>query len=514
MSRRTAQEFDKYGYPIPAAPIRTHRASRSVSTPTLDPGKAHQLDHDRGSGRQSDSHRSRREDPVPDSRSRYTYQDRPPYGYEQGDETASGSLGFDTQKSHARPRASTRSGVDIVREADGAHRPRLPSAIRESKKERLPGSRQTSVTSAPPSFPPHTGTSTGVRHGVETPDRRKGEKVESARSARMDVGQTDRLPRADVKETELSPRVRTRYPPVFEPLPRSQLQHHPGGSPRTSRYPPSLDPRSGEAWKGTTSSTLAPSIHMGGTYQTRLDRGANVRDERVRKDVSRGDETGAYARSSRAPQIARGDTPLSPSSGGEYRPLSSSRRLGDVQTHRTGHLVLPNESPSRQSNCKVDGDGQSIGYEMDAPLQHKREGNVHGHVQVDRGRETLHRTDSDTSNRVPMKRDESEPGYGAKAERPPPIPRKPGRRLVDPAYAAPQSPTPPLPTAEETPHQPTVASCRDPVAESAVPANAPHEAPPVRTASAPAVVQATGSSGAAVDRSKLDDMEDEITCPM
>ena len=338
--------------------------------------------------------------------------------------------------------------------------------------------------------------------------------MDSARSARMDMRQADRLPRADVEETVLNLRVRTRYPPVSEPLPRSQLQYHPGGSPRTSRYPLSLDPHSGEAWKGTTSSGLAPSNYIGGTYQTRLDRGANVRDERVRKDVSRGDETGAYARSSRAPQIARGDTPLSPSSGGEYRPLSSSRRLGDVQTHRTGHLVLPNESPSRQSNCKVDGDGQSIGYEMDAPLQHKREYEVRGHVQEDPGRETFHRMDSDRDHRVPVKRDDSGPDYGAKVECPPPIPRKPGRRLVDPAYAAPRSPTPPLPTAEETPRQPTVVSCRDPVAESAVIANAAHGAPPVRTASAPAVVQETGSSGAAVDRSKLDDMEDEITCPM
>lgn len=107
---------------------------------------------------------------------------------------------------------------------------------------------------------------------------------------------------------------------------------------------------------------------------------------------------------------------------------------------------------------------------------------------------------------------------------PPPIPTKPAqdlhtRRLPGIAGVSDRAPTPPTAShINDAPPPPDF----QPQAESTIaePLAPPppylHEPPLVRTTSAPAIVEDTGTitPASAIDTNKLEDMEDEITCPM
>ena len=114
----------------------------------------------------------------------------------------------------------------------------------------------------------------------------------------------------------------------------------------------------------------------------------------------------------------------------------------------------------------------------------------------------------------------SETAIESEDDRPPPIPTKPKpgrdhRLLSHPVQTLPRAPTPTLPSttsiaAPEIAPEPHV----DPFVVDQVLASTPDATPLVRTASAPAVVEEAAPTALPVDTARLEEMEDEITCPM
>jgi hypothetical protein len=107
-----------------------------------------------------------------------------------------------------------------------------------------------------------------------------------------------------------------------------------------------------------------------------------------------------------------------------------------------------------------------------------------------------------------------------KNDHPPPIPTKPKsgrdhRLFSHPPQTLPRAPTPTLPSTPLIPAAGTAPEPHvDPFVVDKVLASAPDATPLVRTASAPAVVEEAAPAAIPVDTARLEEMEDEITCPM
>lgn len=311
----------------------------------------------------------------------------------------------------------------------------------------------------------------------------------------------DQAPELEEAIPNPTPRPRLRYPPAPPSSTSSYYAPSVQGLPRTRRSVsgPVFSPTSptSPAFSGT-SSARSPAFRVGRDREPMY--AAGERRSHEYEGIWDGREIGLSAMQER--NLRSGSARIEEEREGERRAryLSAEQegagfdpRLGK---ERNEQEIAPERDNSRKS------DPGKVSLERSLAVTNPS-------VPLETGRQA-----------TSMSAEGLETASESKNDRPPPIPTKPKpgrdhRLLSHPVQTLPRAPTPTLPSttsiaALEIAPKPHV----DPSVVDQVLAPTPDAAPLVRTASAPAVVEETATAALPVDTARLEEMEDEITCPM
>lgn len=312
----------------------------------------------------------------------------------------------------------------------------------------------------------------------------------------------DQAPELEEKIPNPTPRPRLRYPPAPPSSTFSYYAPSVQGLPRTRRSVsgPVFSPTSptSPAFSGT--SARSPAFRVGSDREPMYAAGERRSHEYER--MRDGHEIGLSAIQER--DLRSGSTRIE-----EER--EEERRARYLSAEREGAGFVPRLGWERNE--------QEIAPERDNSKGRKS----------DPGKVSLERSLAVTNPSAPLETggqatsrsaEDFETAIESKDDRPPPIPTKPKpgrdlRLLSHPVQTLPRAPTPTLPStppisAAQLAPEPHV----DPFVVDQVLASVPDTTPLVRTASAPAVVEETATAALPVDTARLEEMEDEITCPM
>lgn len=335
-----------------------------------------------------------------------------------------------------------------------------------------------------------------------------------------------------VGDTQVKPRVRTRYPPssaLISPRgPASRISGHeqsqsnrsdmrrmgsrsissPIRSPTTGGISPFVNPASFE--EAVTEST---------ERRSKPGRSGEKQDMQTRQDWASAREMEARTDKS-GRNLGIGRPPGFPAVEDPYR----------SRTHREEQAQSKGKGVDRAARFDPVWQKEEESREMvrETAQVRKLRDDLQRHFHIEEGVGEAGPVSKRTANgnvRFAVEQDVSNVRQESGTGLPPLIPTKPAQaqRLSRGAGVPDQASTPPAASQiDEAPPQPDFQPDIQPQAESTIvePLAPPppylHEPPLVRTTSAPAIVEDTGTitPASAIDTNKLEDMEDEITCPM
>jgi hypothetical protein len=313
----------------------------------------------------------------------------------------------------------------------------------------------------------------------------------------------DRAPELEETIPNPTPRPRLRYPPAPPSSTSSYYAPSVQGLPRTRRSVsgPVFSPTSptSPAFSGT-SSARSPAFRVGRDREPMYAAGERRSHEYER--IRDGREIGLSAMQER--RLRSGSTRIE-----EEREEERRARYSSAEQERAGF------------DLRLGGERNELEYALVRDNVEGRKGDLR--------KVSLERSLAVTNPSAPLETggqatsrsaEDFETASESKDDRPPPIPTKPKpgrdlRLLSHPVQTLPRAPTPTLPStppisAAQLAPEPHV----DPFVVDQVLASVPDTTPLVRTASAPAVVEETATAALPVDTARLEEMEDEITCPM
>jgi hypothetical protein len=448
--------------------------------------------------------------------------------------------GTSEAQSRPQPRSHTRA-----RQASDS----IPNSIQN----RAPGSRKTSVTFAPLvedlvegsyKYQPGTGTGqekTGRDRHWERGDRprTKSRRDPSLKRETFDLEEEALGLRADARHNSPDPQSRSRpgqpyasqehglhriydQAPELEetipnPTPRPRLRYPPAPPSSTSSYyAPSVQglPRTRRSVSGPVFSPTSPtSPAFSGT--------SSARSPAFRVGRDREPMYAAGERRSHEYERIRDGREIGLSAMQERRLRSGSTRIEEEREEERRARYSSAEQERAGFDLRLGGERNELEYALVRDNVEGRKGDLR--------KVSLERSLAVTNPSAPLETggqatsrsaEDFETASESKDDRPPPIPTKPKpgrdlRLLSHPVQTLPRAPTPTLPSA------PPISAAQlapephvDPFVVDQVLASVPDTTPLVRTASAPAVVEETATAALPVDTARLEEMEDEITCPM
>jgi hypothetical protein len=313
----------------------------------------------------------------------------------------------------------------------------------------------------------------------------------------------DRAPELEETIPNPTPRPRLRYPPAPPSSTSSYYAPSVQGLPRTRRSVsgPVFSPTSPTSPAfSATSSARSPAFRVGRDREPMYAAGERRSHEYER--IRDGREIGLSAMQER--RLRSGSTRIE-----EEREEERRARYSSAEQERAGF------------DLRLGGERNELEYALVRDNVEGRKGDLR--------KVSLERSLAVTNPSAPLETggqatsrsaEDFETAIESKDDRPPPIPTKPKpgrdlRLLSHPVQTLPRAPTPTLPStppisAAQLAPEPHV----DPFVVDQVLASVPDTTPLVRTASAPAVVEETATAALPVDTARLEEMEDEITCPM
>jgi hypothetical protein len=449
--------------------------------------------------------------------------------------------GTSEAQSRPQPRSHTRA-----RQASDS----IPNSIQN----RAPGSRKTSVTFAPLvedlvegsyKYQPGTGTGqekTGRDRHWERGDRprTKSRRDPSLKRETFDLEEEALGLRADARHNSPDPQSRSRPGPqpyasqehglhriydqapeleetIPNPTPRPRLRYPPAPPSSTSSYyAPSVQglPRTRRSVSGPVFSPTSPtSPAFSGT--------SSARSPAFRVGRDREPMYAAGERRSHEYERIRDGREIGLSAMQERRLRSGSTRIEEEREEERRARYSSAEQERAGFDLRLGGERNELEYALVRDNVEGRKGDLR--------KVSLERSLAVTNPSAPLETggqatsrsaEDFETASESKDDRPPPIPTKPKpgrdlRLLSHPVQTLPRAPTPTLPStppisAAQLAPEPHV----DPFVVDQVLASVPDTTPLVRTASAPAVVEETATAALPVDTARLEEMEDEITCPM
>jgi hypothetical protein len=449
--------------------------------------------------------------------------------------------GTSEAQSRPQPRSHTRA-----RQASDS----IPNSIQN----RAPGSRKTSVTFAPLvedlvegsyKYQPGTGTGqekTGRDRHWERGDRprTKSRRDPSLKRETFDLEEEALGLRADARHNSPDPQSRSRPGPqpyasqehglhriydqapeleetIPNPTPRPRLRYPPAPPSSTSSYyAPSVQglPRTRRSVSGPVFSPTSPtSPAFSGT--------SSARSPAFRVGRDREPMYAAGERRSHEYERIRDGREIGLSAMQERRLRSGSTRIEEEREEERRARYSSAEQERAGFDLRLGGERNELEYALVRDNVEGRKGDLR--------KVSLERSLAVTNPSAPLETggqatsrsaEDFETAIESKDDRPPPIPTKPKpgrdlRLLSHPVQTLPRAPTPTLPStppisAAQLAPEPHV----DPFVVDQVLASVPDTTPLVRTASAPAVVEETATAALPVDTARLEEMEDEITCPM
>lgn len=448
-----------------------------------------------------------------------------------------------SRTSEAQSRPQPRSHTRASQASDS-----IPNSIQN----RAPGSRKTSVTFAPlvedlveGSYKYQPGTGTGQEKTGRDRHRERGDRPRtksryepSLKRETFDLEEEALGLRVDARHNSPDPQSRSRPGPqpyasrehglhrmydqapeleetIPNPTPRPRLRYPPAPPSSTSSYyAPSVQglPRTRRSVSGPVFSLTSPtSPAFSGT--------SSARSPAFRVGRDREPMYAAGERRSHEYERMRDGHEIGLSAIQERDLRSGSTRIEEEREEERRARYLSAEQEGAGFDLRLGGERneQEIAPERDNSRK------------SDPGKVSLERSLAVTNPSAPMETgdqatsrfaEDFETAIESKDNRPPLIPTKPKpgrdhRLLSHPVQTLPRAPTPTLPSttsiaAPEIAPEPHV----DPFVVEQVLAPIPDTTPLVRTASAPAVVEETATAALPVDTARLEEMEDEITCPM
>jgi hypothetical protein len=449
--------------------------------------------------------------------------------------------GTSEAQSRPQPRSHTRA-----RQASDS----IPNSIQN----RAPGSRKTSVTFAPLvedlvegsyKYQPGTGTGqekTGRDRHWERGDRprTKSRRDPSLKRETFDLEEEALGLRADARHNSPDPQSRSRPGPqpyasqehglhriydqapeleetIPNPTPRPRLRYPPAPPSSTSSYyAPSVQglPRTRRSVSGPVFSPTSPTSPA-------FSATSSARSPAFRVGRDREPMYAAGERRSHEYERIRDGREIGLSAMQERRLRSGSTRIEEEREEERRARYSSAEQERAGFDLRLGGERNELEYALVRDNVEGRKGDLR--------KVSLERSLAVTNPSAPLETggqatsrsaEDFETAIESKDDRPPPIPTKPKpgrdlRLLSHPVQTLPRAPTPTLPStppisAAQLAPEPHV----DPFVVDQVLASVPDTTPLVRTASAPAVVEETATAALPVDTARLEEMEDEITCPM
>jgi hypothetical protein len=449
--------------------------------------------------------------------------------------------GTSEAQSRPQPRSHTRA-----RQASDS----IPNSIQN----RAPGSRKTSVTFAPLvedlvegsyKYQPGTGTGqekTGRDRHWERGDRprTKSRRDPSLKRETFDLEEEALGLRADARHNSPDPQSRSRPGPqpyasqehglhriydqapeleetIPNPTPRPRLRYPPAPPSSTSSYyAPSVQglPRTRRSVSGPVFSPTSPTSPA-------FSATSSARSPAFRVGRDREPMYAAGERRSHEYERIRDGREIGLSAMQERRLRSGSTRIEEEREEERRARYSSAEQERAGLDLRLGGERNELEYALVRDNVEGRKGDLR--------KVSLERSLAVTNPSAPLETggqatsrsaEDFETAIESKDDRPPPIPTKPKpgrdlRLLSHPVQTLPRAPTPTLPStppisAAQLAPEPHV----DPFVVDQVLASVPDTTPLVRTASAPAVVEETATAALPVDTARLEEMEDEITCPM
>ncbi|KAG7528320.1 hypothetical protein FFLO_06231 [Filobasidium floriforme] len=313
----------------------------------------------------------------------------------------------------------------------------------------------------------------------------------------------DQAPELEETIPNPTPRPRLRYPPAPPSFTSSYYAPSVQGLPRTRRSVPGpvFSPTSPTSPAfSATSSVRSPAFRVGRDREPMYAAGERRSHEYER--IRDGREIGLSAMQ-------------------ERNLRSGSARIEEEREEERRARYLSAEQEGAGFDLRLGGERNESEY---APERDNGKGRKSdpGKVSLERSLAVTNPSAALETGRQATSRSAEGPETASesKNDRPPPIPTKPKsgrdhRLFSHPLQTLPRAPTPTLPSttsiaAPEIAPEPHV----DPFVVDQVLTSIPDTTPLVRTASAPAVVEETAPAAIPVDTARLEEMEDEITCPI